>query len=218
MFMRTNRFSEFIEHFGFSVKAFLFDLDGVLLDSEGQYQVFWEKIAEEKGLDPTVFPMAIKGQNVYDTVKAYFPSSEGSAIVKRFIDYLVNLDYQLFDGARKVLEECGKHDIRTAIVTSSNKVKMDVVYRQYPFFHQVIDALITADDIAYKKPNPDCWLKASEVLGIDITKSVIFEDSILGLKSALASGGYVVGVATTLSAQTISPYCNHVITQISDLT
>ena len=67
------------------------------------------------------------------------------------------------------------------------------------------------------RPAPDCWLKAVDVLGVDIKKSVVFEDSVLGLKSGMASGAYVVGLTTTHDAKTIRPLCHYMINQISDL-
>lgn len=94
---------------------------------------------------------------------------------------------------------------------------MDVVYAQNPAFGEYIDALITADDTVAKKPAPDCWHKAADVLGVDIIKSVVFEDSVLGLKSGMASGAYVVGLTTTHDAATIRPLCHCMITQISNL-
>lgn len=215
--MRTNRFSDFFSHIGFIPEAFLFDLDGVLLDSEGGYQLFWEKIAEEYGLDPKTFPFIIKGQNVYDTAERYFPQSDREQVVKRFMDYQLNMRYKAYGGVLEVLETVKAHGIKTAIVTSSNKVKMAVVYAQHPYLGQYIDALITAEDTSAKKPAPDCWLKAAEELGVDIQKCVVFEDSVLGLESGKASGAYVVGLPTTHDASTISPLCHYMIDQISDL-
>lgn len=215
--MKTSRFSEFIDTLPFTADAFLFDLDGVLLDSEGGYQLFWEKIAVEYGLDPKTFPFEIKGQNIYDTAEIYFPQSDKELVVKRFMDYQLSMTYKAYEGLWGVLNAVKTQGIKTAIVTSSNKVKMKVVYAQHPSFEHLIDSLITAEDTVAKKPAPDCWLKAAEVLGVDIKKCVVFEDSVLGLKSGMASGAYVVGLTTTHDAATINPLCHRMINQISDL-
>lgn len=215
--MKTNRFSVFSNQISFNTEAFLFDLDGVLLDSEGGYQLFWEQIAVEYGLDPKTFPFEIKGQNINDTAEIYFPQSDKELVVKRFMDYQLNMTYIAYEGLWDMLKAVKEKGIKTAIVTSSNKAKMDVVYAQHPAFGEYIDALITADDTVAKKPAPDCWHKAAVVLGVDIKKSVVFEDSVLGLKSGLASGAYVVGLTTTHDAVTIRPLCHYMINQISDL-
>lgn len=215
--MRTNRFLEFSNQIGFNPEALLFDLDGVLLDSEGGYQLFWEMIAVEYGLDPKTFPFVIKGQNIYDTAEIYFPKSDQELVVKRYMDYQLSMTYIAYEGMWDMLKAVKENGIKTAIVTSSNKEKMNVVYAQHPAFGEYIDALITAEDTVAKKPAPDCWHKAAEVLGVDIKKSVVFEDSVLGLKSGMASGAYVVGLATTHDAATIRPLCHFMINQISDL-
>lgn len=216
--MRTSRFLEFIDTLPFKAEAFLFDLDGVLFDSEGGYQLFWEKIAVEYGLDPKTFPFEIKGQNIYDTAEIYFPQSDKDSVVKRFMDYQLSMTYKAYDGMWEVLEAVKEQGIKTAIVTSSNKVKMEMVYAQHPSFGQLIDKLITAEDTVAKKPAPDCWLKAAEVLGVDIKKCVVFEDSVLGLKSGMASGAYVVGLTTTHKPEEVNPLCHYMITNLSDLT
>lgn len=89
---------EFISQIDFSPEAFLLDLDGVLLDSEGGYQLSWEQIAEEYGLDPKTFPFEIKGQNIYDTAEIYFPQSDKELVVKRFLDYQLNMTYIALKG------------------------------------------------------------------------------------------------------------------------
>ena len=215
--MRTNRFLEFSNQIGFNPEAFLFDLDGVLLDSEGGYQLFWEQMAVEYGLDPKTFPFVIKGQNIYDTAEIYFPKSDKELVVKRYMDYQLNMTYIAYEGLWDMLKAVKEKGIKTAIVTSSNMAKMDVVYAQHPAFGEYIDALITADDTVAKKPAPYCWHKAAEVLCVDIKKSVVFEDSVLGLKSGMASGAYVLGLTTTHDAATIRPLCHCMINQISDL-
>jgi len=216
--MKTNRFSVFSNQISFNPEAFLFDLDGVLLDSEGGYhQLFWEKIAVGNGLDPKTFPFEIKGQNIYDTAEIYFPQSDKELVVKRFMDYQLSMNYIAYEGMWDMLKAVKEKGIKTAIVTSSNKEKMAVVYAQHPAFGEYIDALITADDTVAKKPAPDCWFKAADVLGVDIKKSVVFEDSVLGLKSGLASCAYVVELTTTHDAATIRPLCHCMVNHISDL-
>ena len=215
--MKTNRFSEFIDSLPFSVDAFLFDLDGVLLDSEGGYQLFWEKIAVEYGLDPKTFPFEIKGQNIYDTAEIYFPQTDKELVVKRFMDYQLNMTYIAYEGLWDMLKAVKEKGIKTAIVTSSNKEKMAVVYAQHPSFGEYVDAVITAEDTEQGKPAPDCWVRAAELLGVKIKQCIVFEDSVLGLKSGMASGAYVVGLTTTHDAATIRPLCHSMINQISDL-
>ena len=215
--MKTNRFSEFIDTLKFSVEAFLFDLDGVLLNSEIVYQQYWEKVALEFGKDPLVFPFQIKGADTDSIVSNYIPANDRTRIKQGFLDLQLHMQYDLFDGVLEFIQESQKRNIRTAIVTSSDKAKLEVVYSQHPIFYKIIDVVVTADDIQNKKPAPDCWIKASEKLGVNIKHCVIFEDSTNGQKSALASGGYVVGLTTTHHIDEIKPLCHYIIGGLADL-
>ena len=199
------------------VDAFLFDLDGVLLDTEGKYQEFWEVIAKEYGLDPKVFPISIKGQTTDTIVKDNFIPEVRESIKERYHQYQQNMKYEFFIGAQDVLKVCKDKGIKTAIVTSSDKVKMDVVYQQYPNLKYMVDLVLTAEDFNHPKPSPQCWLIAAKRLNVEISKCVIFEDSINGLKSAKASGGYVFGLITTHSVEIVNPFSNKVISNISDI-
>lgn len=199
------------------VDAFLFDLDGVLLDTEGEYQRFWEEIAVEYSLDPKVFPFSIKGQTTDTIVNDNFIAAVRESIKERYHQYQQNMKYEFFIGALDVLEECKGKDIKTAIVTSSDKAKMDVIYQQYPNLKDMVDLVLTAEDFNNPKPSPQCWLNAAKRLNVEITKCVIFEDSINGLKSAKASGGYVVGLTTTHTVEIVNPFSNKVISDISEI-
>lgn len=208
---------EFINSLPFSVDAFLFDLDGVLVNSEVVYQQYWECVARNTGKDPKVFPFIIKGINIDEIVAQYFQEADRTSIKQGFVNVQLNMDYELLAGTLDMLEACREHNIKTAIVTSSDKDKMKVVYYQHPCFYNLFDALITAEDTQRKKPAPDCWLKAAEVLGVEIKHCAIFEDSVNGLKSALTSGGFAVGLTTTHKKEEIRPFCHYIITNLSEL-
>ena len=88
---------------------------------------------------------------------------------------------------------------------------MEAVYQSRPEFKGMFDAILTSEDFERSKPDPDCYLKAAERLGVDKDDCVVFEDSFNGLKSGRAAGMYVVGLATTNSAEAITPLCDKVI-------
>jgi HAD superfamily hydrolase (TIGR01509 family) len=99
----------------------------------------------------------------------------------------------------------------TAVVTSSNIPKMLSVYAKRPEFRQLFDAILTSEDFAKSKPDPDCYLRAAQRFGVSPSDCVVFEDSFNGLKSGRAAGMYVVGLATTNTADAIRNYCDEVI-------
>ena len=97
------------------------------------------------------------------------------------------------------------------MVTSSNQPKMEAVYQSHPEFRSLFDAILTSEDFERSKPDPDCYLKAAQRLGVKVEDCVVFEDSFNGLKSGRAAGMYVVGLSTTNPAEAIRPYCDEVI-------
>jgi len=75
----------------------------------------------------------------------------------------------------------------------------------------MFDAILTSEDFAASKPDPDCYLRAARRLGARPEDCVVFEDSFNGLRSGRAAGMTVVGLATTNAADAIRPLCDHVV-------
>ena len=85
------------------------------------------------------------------------------------------------------------------------------VYNKCPRFADLFDKVLTSEDFEYSKPHPDCYLKAAEYFEAQVDECVGFEDSFNGLKSLVAARMKVVALATTNSADAVSPYADIVI-------
>ena len=193
-------------------KAALFDLDGVILDTESQYTQFWGEMGREYRPDVTDFCNRIKGQTLRQIFDAWIHSPADREEVKRRLDeFEAQMKYPYINGARAYVEELRRQGIPTAIVTSSNQAKMLSVYHKCPELPSMFDRILMAEDFTESKPSPQCYLRAAEELGIDISACVVFEDSINGLRSGRASGAYVVGLATTNPREAIEPLADEVI-------
>jgi HAD superfamily hydrolase (TIGR01509 family) len=114
------------------------------------------------------------------------------------------MHYDFLDGFEQLIRDLHNHGVKTAVVTSSNMPKMESVYRYQPAFKSLFDAILTSEDFERSKPDPDCYLKAAERLGVKKDECIVFEDSFNGLRSGRAAGMKVVGLATTNSAESIS--------------
>ena len=191
-------------------RGVLFDLDGVLLDSEGQYSIFWRSMEERfpTGIDD--FSNYIKGFHLA-RILSYFASDEiRKQIVQELVEFEKNMRFEFFPGALEFVKRLREAGIPMAIVTSSDHKKMKALFSQHPDFPALFEVIITGDMVTKAKPDPDCFLLGAKQLGIDIKDCVVFEDSRNGLIAARASGARVIGVATTLSAD--------VVASLSDLT
>lgn len=188
----------------------LFDLDGVLLDSEGKYSIFWGQIDQEYPTGVENFASYIKGFHL-SRILNYFDSDEvRQQILDKLSAFERETKYEFFPGALDYVKRLRDAGIPMAIVTSSDRKKMQSLYRQYPEFPTLFDHIITGDMVTKAKPDPDCFLMGAKMLGLDIKDCIVLEDSRNGLIAGRSSGARVIGVATTLSTEAVS--------QLSDMT
>lgn len=184
--------------------AALFDLDGVLIDSESIYTEFWNKIDR---LYPTGIPnfaYVIKGTTLPEILDTYFTDPEIRAHV---LDHLreqeKNMLYVIFPHVVDFLKQLRLEGIPTAIVTSSNETKMADLFSRLDGFRDYFDIVITDADVVRSKPDPEGYKLAASRLGVPSERCVVFEDSRAGLEAGRRAGGKVVAMATTLKREDI---------------
>lgn len=198
------------------LKAALFDLDGVVFDTEPQYSVFWGSQCRQYHPEHPGLEHEIKGstlQQIYDRWWSGSLESERENVTKRLDEFEAQMDYVYINGLEAFIADLHRHGVKTAVVTSSNIPKMQSVYRAHPEFHTLFDAILTSEDFAESKPSPDCYLRGAARFGAAPSECVVLEDSFNGLKSGRAAGMFVVGLATTNSVDAIKPLSDK---QISD--
>ena len=201
------------------IKAALFDLDGVIIDTETQYSRFWGEQCRRYFPDQPGLENVIKGQTltqIYDRVFADLPD-EQPLITQRLDEYELQMTYDYIAGARAFIEDLRQQGIKTAVVTSSNQPKMRNVHRAHPELSELFDAILTAEDFTESKPHPQCYLRAAERLGCLPEECVGFEDSFNGLRAVRSAGMTVVGLATTNPADAITPLADIVVSDFRHL-
>ena len=202
------------------MKAALFDLDGVVFDTEPQYTIFWGAQCREFHPEHPGLEHEIKGQTLVQIYDAWFSGElqeKQAVITERLNLYEQQMDYIYVPGFEDYVKKLRTQGVKTAVVTSSNLIKMEAVYQRHPEFKGLFDAILTSEDFERSKPDPDCYLKAANRLGVSVKDSVVFEDSFNGLKSGRAAGMFVVGLATTNPAEAISPYADKVVKDYHEL-
>ena len=195
----------------------LFDLDGVLIDSESVYTKFWA--AAEKLYPPGIdnFAIKIKGTTLPDILSRYFPDIEvQKKLMKMINDFEASMQYIPFEEAMRFVDELSAANIPTAIVTSSSKLKMEKLYAQNPGFKEKFNAVITSDLVTYSKPHPQPYLLGAEALGVAPQNCFVFEDSLLGIESGNNAGATVIGLATTLPYSQINGKARKTINDFSN--
>jgi HAD superfamily hydrolase (TIGR01509 family) len=196
-----------------SNQAFLFDLDGVILDTESQYDVFWKKTAEKYQLGIENFEQLIKGTTLPNIIAKYFshlPKEQQKEVETTNRAFDVQLKMYTIPGALEFLAKLKKSGAKMGLVTSSSDEKLEYVFSELPI-KQYFDTVVSADRITRGKPDPMCYLLAAKDLDVLPENCYVFEDSFNGIQSGKSAGMKVIGLATTHPAESIQADCLQVI-------
>ena len=190
--------------------AALFDFDGVIMDTEPQYTLFWDAIGKVYYPEIENFGHHIKGQTLTQIYSQYFLQPEGlqNEITRQLLDYELTMHFEYIGGVVEFMKELREKGVRLAIVTSSNDAKMANAYREHPELKSMVDAIITADRVTHSKPHPECFLLGAETLDVPVENCIVFEDSFHGIEAGNKAGMKVVGLATTNPAEAIADKVN----------
>lgn len=201
-------------------KAALFDLDGVVFDTEPQYTHFWGIQCREFHPEIPGLEKRVKGQTLTQIYDQYFSGNLTHAqdiITKRLNAFEQDMTFEYVLGFENVINELKNHNVKTAVVTSSNIQKMQAVYAKHDEFKGLFDAILTAEDFERSKPDPDCYQKAAMKFGVNAGECIVFEDSFNGLKSGQSANMRVVGLTTTNPEEVIKPYSDMTISDYSNI-
>lgn len=200
--------------------AALFDFDGVMVDTEPQYTLFWDEKGKKYHPEIPNFGHHIKGQTLIQIYKQFFREPEGlqDEITRQLLDYELTMHFEYIDGVVDFMKELRKKGVKLAIVTSSNDAKMANAYREHPELKTIVDYIVTADRVTHSKPHPECFMLGAEMLGVEKNYCIVFEDSFHGIEAGNRAGMKVIGLATTNSAEAIADKCALVIPDFTDFT
>ena len=184
------------------IKALLFDMDGLLLDSERVVQRSWNIVGRVLGYESI-------GEHIYNTLgmnaagrekyfnKAFgecFPYEEFRKLTRdKFFEIADSEGIPLKPGAKELILYAKQMGYKVGLVTSSSRVYAKDILERAGIF-KYFDGCIFGDMVMHSKPNPDIYIKAYELLGIEPEYCVAFEDSPAGVESAAAAGVDVVMV------------------------
>jgi len=185
------------------IRAFLFDFDGLILDTETASRAGWEWLYRRHGFE---LP-AEKWATVVGTIGApWSPMRHLEELVGKPLDveelnerrYAHELSLieaeDLRPGIAEYLAEAKRRGLKRAIVSSSSRRWIDMHLER---LERAVgwDAIVAADhDVARAKPRPDLYLEALELLGVAATEAIAFEDSINGVRAARAAGIFCVAI------------------------
>jgi mannitol-1-/sugar-/sorbitol-6-phosphatase len=175
--------------------AFLFDLDGVLIDSTPAVERVWAKWAIEHGFDPDAVVAHVHGRPSLSTIMRFLPDadheSENREVERREIDDLEGI--VVLPGAVELLTSLAPH--HWTIATSCTRRLAEARLRAAGL--PIPQCIVTSTDVTRGKPDPEPFLKAAAKLGFSAADCVVCEDVPAGVLAGKAAGARVVALRTT---------------------
>lgn len=195
----------------------LFDLDGVIVDSESLYTRFWTDIERRFPTGDPDYAFSIKGMTL-SRILGNYSEEVRPKVVEAIHDFEQTMVYPVMPGATETIAMLRTLGAATALVTSSDSVKMACLFGQHPELRQLFDVVIDGSMVSRSKPDPQGYLMAAEALGVDPAGCLVFEDSIQGLMAGRAAGARVIGMATTFPPERIAPLADVVLPSLDGVT
>ena len=187
-------------------EAVLFDMDGVLVDSEEYLaEAAIKMFAERHGI-------AVKAEDFLPFVGAGEDRYLGGVAQKYGVPFDRDVDkartYALYSdlvrgrmkelpGAAAFVRECRRRGLKTALATSADRTKMEANFRELGLGPDDFDAVVNGLDVVRKKPFPDIYLEAARLVGADPKRCLVVEDAITGIEAAKAAGCACLALTTS---------------------
>ena len=192
-------------------KAVLFDMDGVLIESEELIAKCAILALADFGVHakPEDFiPFVGSGEDKYiGGVSEKYGVTYDLAMKRRCYEYygqLVADEAKRPERILELLDILKERGYKLAVCTSSDYMKASANLRAIGAREDIFDAFITGDDIINKKPDPEIYLKGSKMIGVAPEECMVVEDAPNGIQAAHAGGMKAIGVATSFSAETLT--------------
>jgi mannitol-1-/sugar-/sorbitol-6-phosphatase len=184
------------------VRAVLFDLDGVLVESREATERVWMEWARENGIGQEELRSAMHGVRSVEVVRALRPESDFVAEAAG-IEEAQAVDVRGLRAIRGAAEALAAlRGDRVAVVTSATRrlavARLGAVGIEPPA------VMVTAEDVERGKPDPEGYLAAAARLGVDPAEAVVVEDAPPGVEAGRAAGAAVVGVTSTHTADQLA--------------
>lgn len=194
------------------IEAVLFDMDGVLVDSEAYIRQAAMDMFLEKGhqVAPEDFlPFTGMGENRYlggvaEKHGIPFDLEKDKARTYEIYAELVKGKLDPLDGVHDFISNCRERGLKLAVASSADPVKVNINLEEIGLERKLFQAIVTGLDIEHKKPAPDIFLKAARLLDVDPAHCLVVEDAVSGVAAGRAAGARVLALTTSFSAGELS--------------
>ena len=194
---------------GGAIDGVIFDCDGVLVDSERISNGTWAQLLTEVGLPMTMEQslsifMGNSMARCVEIVAEMMGHAPPDDLLTRFsarVTVALQRDLEPVDGIVALLDRLDDAGLRYGVASNGEHEKMHTTLGKTGLLHRFEGKRFSAVDVGKPKPAPDLFLHAARALGFDPTRTVVVEDSPLGVQGATAAGMTVIGYAEIVSAE-----------------
>lgn len=187
------------------IKAVLFDLDGVVFDTEHHYTMFWSEIGKQYFPNKKDFASIIKGHSLTDILQEQFSNykADWRKIENSLYEMEKSMIFPYIEGVEEFILKLQKTGIRTCLVTSSDEIKMRTVLSSRPEIKKYFPNMVIATDVEHAKPAPDCYLLGAKKCEVTPEECIVFEDSFAGIQAGKSAGMKVIALSTTNTPESL---------------
>lgn len=188
------------------VSGIIFDMDGVLIDSERQSNEGWLWAAEQLGVDMPMWLIdSFKGAPAELCCKFFDDYYKGAIDYWEAKELRTQHVYKIREnegipvkkGVKEVFEYIGNNGLKCAVATSTRRKSAEKTLHTIGVW-DYLDAVVYGDEVEHGKPEPDIFLRAAEAIGVSPADAIVVEDSINGIKAGYAAGMKVVHIPDTI--------------------
>ena len=205
-------------------KAFLFDMDGLLIDSEkmhcDQWAVLFEKYGIENGMDVLYKVIGVTGEMSRQILKEYTGNPDFFKVYSEekeamMVEFLEKNGMPVKTGAKALLDYLKERNYPMVLVTSTRRQRVNS-FLSYGSLDGYFENMICGDDVVKTKPSPEGYLKAIETFGFNKEDCVILEDSKNGITAANLAGIDVIGIPDLVDIHELDCYLYNSLNEVLD--
>lgn len=194
------------------IEAVLFDMDGVLVDSEAYIRQAAMKMFAEKGYqvsEADFMPFTGMGEDRYlggvaEKLQIPFKLEADKRRTYEIYAELVRGKLAPLDGVKGFIYDCIYRNLKLAVASSADPVKVYINLEEIGLDQSLFQAIVTGLDIEHKKPAPDIFIKAAKILGVDPERCLVVEDAISGVQAGKSSGAKVLALKTSFASEELA--------------
>lgn len=191
------------------IKAVLFDMDGVLVDSEEYICEAAIMMFKEKGLDVNsadFIPFVGMGEDLYlggvaEKYKFPFNNVADKKRTYEIYESITSGKLKPLPGVLDFIEKCKHKNLKIAVATSADEVKMKINLDETGISVSAFDATVNGSEVKRKKPYPDIYLLAAERLKVSPASCLVVEDALSGEEAGKLAGCKVLAITSSFSAE-----------------